>query len=331
MRAVEIVEPGGPDVLRAVERASHEPGPGEVVIRNEAVGVNFADLWARLSSLPGTVPGIECAGVVRAVGADVARVAPGDRVVGLPYFALGAYAEESLVPATHVFPVPDALELDVAAAIPVNYLTAYLAVVRTAQVRSGERVLVHAAAGGVGIAATQLVAAAGAQVIATASPGKHEFVAAQPGVVAVVDYTRDDWDDEVRRLSKGGVDVVVDGIGEDGFAKSLRTLAFGGRLAAFGLTAAMTDANAPSTAEALGLDGLTVPALPLFEHGWSFGAVTGDAPPALLDAWLDDLFARVVSGELSPRVAETFALADAADAHRFLHERRNVGKVMLAV
>src|SRR5206468_3558474 len=110
-----------------------------------------ADLWARLTSEAGTVPGIESAGVVDAVGPGVERLVPGDRVVGLPYFALGAYADYVRVPATHVFKVPKELPLEVAAAVPVNYLTAYIAVVRTAHVRAGERVLVHAAAGGVGL------------------------------------------------------------------------------------------------------------------------------------------------------------------------------------
>jgi NADPH:quinone reductase-like Zn-dependent oxidoreductase len=319
MRAIEIQEPGAPEHLHVVERETPVPGEGEVVIRNEVVGVNLADLWTRLTSEAGIVPGIESAGVVESRGDGVVGLAPGDRVVGLPYFALGGYAEYTRVPATHVFKVPPELPLEIAAAVPVNYLTAYIAVVRTAQVRPGERVLVHAAAGGVGLAATQLAAAAGAHVVATASPNKHAFLAAQPGVVAVVDYTRPDWDERV-----GKVDVVVDGMGEDGFRKSLGTLSYGGRLVAFGLTASIDD---PS----LDVEQMSVPFLPLFERGLSFAGITGDAPPELLAEWLASLFARVAAGDLAPRVAATFSLEDAADAHRYLHERRNIGKVLLTV
>jgi NADPH:quinone reductase-like Zn-dependent oxidoreductase len=331
MHVIETIRAGGPEVLRLAERPIPEAEAGHVVIRNHAVGVNFADLWRRLAGEPGDVPGIEVAGTVHAVGAGVAGAAYGDRVVGLPYFSLGGYAEYTTVPATHVFPIPKELDFELAAAVPVNYLTAYIAVVRTAQVRAGERVLVHAAAGGVGLAATQLSAAGGAVVIATASPSKHAFLEEQPGVRAVVDYRRPEWEDEVRTVAGGGVDVVVDGVGEDGYRKSLGTLDYGGRLVAYGLTAAMTDASSPSTAEALDIESMTVPFYPLFEKSLSFAGVTGDAPPERLAEWLGDLFARCARGELVPRIDARFPLADAADAHRRLHERRNIGKIVLLV
>jgi NADPH2:quinone reductase len=150
-------------------------------------------------------------------------------------------------------------------------------------------------------------------VIATASPAKHAFLSGQPGVVAVHGY-----DDEI-----SGVDVVLDGVGEDGYRKSLAALGYGGRLAAFGLTAAL--------GADLDLEAMTVPFLPLFEKSLSFAGVTGDAPPALLAEWVADLFARIGRGELAPRIDRRYALEDAADAHRYLHDRRNIGKVILAL
>jgi NADPH:quinone reductase-like Zn-dependent oxidoreductase len=333
MRAVAVTRPGGPEVLSVVERAIPSAAPESVVIRSEFAGVNFADLWTRLNpdAEPGAVPGIEVAGRVHALGTDVDGFSVGDRVVGLPYFTHGGYADYVEVPATHVFSVPDDVALDVAATIPLNYLTAYIALVRVAQVRRGDRVLVHAAAGGVGLAAVQLAAAAGARVIATASPSKHEFLKQQPVVDAVIDYTDPTWDDRIREVSDGGVDVVVDGIGEDGFRKSLHTLAFGGRLAAFGVTSAMTSSSSPSVLENLDVENLMIPFYPLFENAWSVGGVTGGAPPAQLAAWLALLFDMSTRGDIAPHIGQRFPLSEAGNAHRCLHERRNIGKLLLEV
>jgi NADPH:quinone reductase-like Zn-dependent oxidoreductase len=333
MRVVEVTQPGGPEVLAIAERAIPTAAADTVVIRSEFAGVNFADLWARLNpdGEARAVPGIELAGRVHELGSEANGFAVGDRVVGLPYFALGGYAEYVAVPATHVVHVPDDLTLDLAAAIPVNYLTAYIGLVRVAQVRRGERVLVHAAAGGVGLAAVQLAAAFGARVIATASKPKHEFLGQLEVVDAVIDYNDADWDDQVREASGGGVDVVLDGIGEDGFRKSLHTLAFGGRLAAFGLTSAMTSSTSTSVVANLDVEGLMIPFSPLFENAWSVGGVTGGAPPAQLAEWLALLFGMCKDKTIKPHVAQRFSLADARDAHRALHERKNIGKLLLEV
>lgn len=313
MRAVEVTRAGGPEVLAVTERAIPTAARDSVVVRTEFAGVNFADLWARLDpeAGPGAIPGIEVSGRVHELGSDVSGLSVGDRVIGLPYFALGGYAEYVDVPSTHVVRVPDDLALDLAAAIPVNYLTAYIALARVARVRPGEQVLVHAAAGGVGLAAVQIAVAFGASVIATASAPKHAFLVRLEGVDAVIDYNDADWDDQVRDASGGGVDVVVDGIGEDSFGKSLRTLAFGGRLAAFGLTSAMTSSTSPSVVANLDVEALMIPFSPLFENAWSIGGVTGGAPPAQLAEWLGLLFEMCERGEIGPHIGERFSLARA--------------------
>ena len=172
MRQVVAERAGGPEVLRVVDAPDPEPGRGEVLISAEAVGVNFADVWARLGveGEPPFRPGIEVAGTVAAVGPDVTSPAVGDRVAATPYALSGAYAELVRAPAELCFPVPDGMPATTAAALPLNYLTAYAAVEHAARPREGERVLVHAAAGGVGLAAVQLARRHGAELYATASP-----------------------------------------------------------------------------------------------------------------------------------------------------------------
>jgi NADPH:quinone reductase len=206
MLKIVVNEFGPPEALEAVEAEAPEAARAHVVIRAEAIGVNFADVWTRLGAggEPPITPGIEVAGTVDASGSE--RFAPGDRVVGTPFYTRGAYAELVSVPEELVFPVPDDVDFTLAAALPLNYLTAYSAVRQTARVREGDRVLVTSAAGGVGLAAVQLARNAGAQVFATASRPKHDFLAGQ-GVVATVDSRSPRLADEVKALTEGGVDV----------------------------------------------------------------------------------------------------------------------------
>ena len=245
MKAIVVSRGGSPEVLELIEQEPPQPGPQEVLIESCAVGVNFADIWARLAPDPvPMVPGIEVAGVILEVGADVEGLAAGDRVVAAPWFARGAYAELVTAPATHTWPIPDALDFDTAAAVPLNYLTAYVGLVRFAGLRPAEQVLIHAAAGGVGLAGVQLAAQRGARVRSRLA-GEARVPQRHPGVDHVVDYSRPGWDDEVRRRSGGGVDIVLDGVGEDGYLKSLRTLRYGGRLAASGYSAGILDRSTP--------------------------------------------------------------------------------------
>jgi NADPH:quinone reductase-like Zn-dependent oxidoreductase len=334
MRAVWIPRPGPPEVLEVREGPEPLPKGGEVLVRVRASGVNFADVAARLGVYPDAPPfpcvvGYEVAGTVERAGADVADLRPGDRVLALTRF--GGYAEAVAIPAAQVFPMPAAMSFEEGAAIPVNYLTAVLMLRRFANVREGERVLVHAAAGGVGMAAIQLCRIAGAEVIGTASASKHETLR-QMGVAHCIDYRIEDFEEGVKRVTGGrGVDVALDATGA--FRKSYRCLAPLGRLVCFGLSQA-SGGMAPSRLRALA----AVARLPWFHplklmsdnkavvgvnlgHLWDHVGMLRRETMALL--------ADYDAGRIKPVVGRTFPLADAAGAHRFLQERRNVGKVVL--
>jgi NADPH:quinone reductase-like Zn-dependent oxidoreductase len=326
MRQVVAERAGGPEVLRVVDAPDPEPGPGEVLIAAEAVGVNFADVWARLGveGEPPYRPGIEVAGTVTAVGPDVTAPSVGDRVAATPYAISAAYAELVRAPAELCFPVPAEMPATTAAALPLNYLTAYAAVEHAARPRAGERVLVHAAAGGVGLAAVQLARRHGAELYGTASPGKHEVLRAE-GVKHPFGYA--DWVAEVEQRSGDGVDVVVDGIGEDQFRRSLSVLRFGGRVVAYGYTAGVTsETDADRDLETTLSAG--VPLYDLLSEARGIIGVHLAAPTATLHGWWDHLIELHAAGKIAPRIT-TLPLADASEAHRRLHARENVGKLVL--
>jgi len=239
MRQVWIPRTGGPEVLEVREAPDPEPSPGEIRVRVEASGINFADILARMGLYPDAPPlpavvGYEVAGVVDALGEGVESPSVGDRVMSLTRF--GGYSDVVCVPARAAAPLPANLDSQGAASIPVNYLTAWLMLVHMANVRAGERVLVHACAGGVGLAAVQICRLRGARIVGTASAGKHERLV-QMGVEHCIDYRNQDFEDEVRRLTDGkGVDVALDAVGGKSFAKSYRSLSSLGRLLVFGVS-----------------------------------------------------------------------------------------------
>jgi NADPH:quinone reductase-like Zn-dependent oxidoreductase len=312
------------------------PGDGELRIAVQASGVNFADVLARLGLYPDApkppvVVGYEVCGIVDQVGRGVTAPRVGDRVVALTRF--GGYADQVVVPAEFAFPVPPALDAAAAAAIPVNYLTALIALYRMANVTAGETVLVHGAGGGVGIAATQLAKLRGATVVGTASAAKHEAIRAL-GVDHAIDYRTADVVADVKRLTNGrGVDVVLDPIGGRSFADSYRLLAPLGRMIAYGVSSIATGERR-SLWRAL----TTIVAMPRFNplslmnhnrgvfglnvgHLWSERERLAEGMTLLLD--------EVGAGRLRPIVARTFPLDRAADAHRFMQSRSNIGKVVL--
>jgi len=333
MRSVWIPKAGPPEILEVRDGPDPVPRDGEVLIRVRASGINFADVSARMGFYPDAPPtpcvvGYEVSGVVERGAGDLRD---GQRVLALTRF--GGYAEAVAVPAAQVFPVPDAMSFEEAAAVPVNYLTAVLMLHRFANVKTGETVLVHAAAGGVGMAAIQLCRARGAEVIGTASASKHQALR-EAGVRDAIDYRTEDFEAAVKRLTNGrGVDVVLDATGA--FRKSYRCLAPLGRLVCFGLSSASSGTE-PSKLRALA----AVLKLPFFHPiklmndnkavmGVNLGHLWDHID--LLRREMVELLAGYGEGRIRPVVGKTFPLTDAAAAHRYMQERRNVGKVVLTV
>jgi len=336
MRQVVIPRHGRPDVLEVREAPDPTPGEGEVRIAVRTAGVNFADVLARMGLYPDApkppvVVGYEVAGVVDLVGAGVTRVHPGDRVMALTRF--GGYATRVVAPAGLVFPVPDGVSDAEAAALPVNYLTALVALYKIANVAAGETVLIHGAAGGVGIAATQLAHLRRATIIGTASAAKHDALRAF-GVRHAIDYRVADVAREVMAFTEGrGVDVVLDPIGGRSFATSYRLLAPLGRLVLYGVSAVAPGErrNWWQVARAV----IAMPAfrpLSLMAHnrgvfGLNLGHLWGEQRQ--LGAGMQMLLQELESGRLRPVIAKTFPLERADEAHRFLQSRVSVGKVVL--
>jgi NADPH:quinone reductase-like Zn-dependent oxidoreductase len=337
MRHVVITRAGGPEVLQAADAPDPVPREGEVRIAVRAAGVNFADIMARLGLYPDAPPlpavvGYEVAGVVDAVGSENVPFRPGDRVFAFTRF--GGYATSVAAPATFVFPTPPGLSDVEAAAIPVNYLTAFVALETLAHVGVGETVLIHGAGGGVGIAATQIAKQRGATVIGTASATKLDAIRLL-GVDHPVDRQRD-VPAEVRRLTGGrGVDVVLDPIGGRSARTSYELLAPLGRLVIYGASSL-----ASGERRSLWRVARTLIEMPTFKplslmnsNRGVFGLNLGHlwSETSKLRSAADTLLTGFASGELRPVVAKTFPLERAADAHRYIQSRANIGKVILTV
>ncbi|HEY5814795.1 MAG TPA: medium chain dehydrogenase/reductase family protein [Solirubrobacterales bacterium] len=341
MKAVVLTGTGEYDVLRVEERPDPPVGPGEVRIAVKAAGINFADTMARVGLYPDApkppcVLGYEVAGEVESVGDGVDDHRVGDRVMAGTRF--GGQAELVTVPADQALPLPDELSFEQGAAFPVNYGTAYAALVLMGSLREGVRVLIHAAGGGVGISATQIARNAGAEIFGTASASKHEAIRAQ-GVDHPIDYRNLDFEAEVMRLTDGeGIDLAIDALGPGSFRKDYRLLRPGGRLVMYGLSENSKEGkrDIPLTLKSLvTMPGATMPwwksLLVMNENKGVFGLNMlkwwdneGD-----LDRVVEPLMADLSAGRLQPVVAEAFPFERAGDAHRFIAERRNVGKVVL--
>ncbi|MDP1568459.1 MAG: zinc-binding dehydrogenase [Vicinamibacterales bacterium] len=328
---------GGPDVFELRERADPKPGPDEVRIRVRAAGVNFADVLARLGVYPDApglplVVGYEVAGTIDATGAGVTRLAAGDRVVALTRF--GGYADTVTVPADLAFHAPAALADTELAALPVNYLTALVALHRMANVQAGETVLLHGAGGGVGTAAVQLARLRRAIVIGVASAGKHEALRAM-GVTHLV-APGDDVRSAVLGITGGrGVDVALDPNGGRSFRDSYRLLAPLGRLVMFGASSV-----APGETRRWLAVLHTLWTMPRFAPMSLINRNRGVFGLNLAHLWserreiasaMESLLEDASSGRLAPVVARTFPLAAVAEAHRFLQQRQNIGKVVLTI
>ena len=332
---------GGFDVLQVLERPDPPVGPGEVRIAVKAAGVNFADTMARLGLYPDApkppcVMGYEVAGTVESIGEGVSGHAVGDRVVAGTRF--GGQAELVTVPEVQVLPLPERLSFEQGAAFPVNYGTAYAALIVVGSLREGNRVLIHAAAGGVGIAATQIARNVGAEIFGTASPGKHEAIRAQ-GVAHPIDYRNQDFEAETMRLTGGeGVDLIIDALGPTSFRKDYRLLRPGGRLVMYGISEASTETGRDIPRMLKSLAKMPLATIPWWKSLALMNENKGVFGLNMLKWWdregsldrvTEPLMADLEVGLLEPVVAESFPFERAGDAHKFIAERRNVGKVVL--
>jgi synaptic vesicle membrane protein VAT-1 len=336
MKQIWITRTGGPEVLEVREAPDPEPGEDQVRIRVAASGVNFADTMARIGLYPDApkipcVVGYEVAGTVERIGKRVTAFAEGDRVMALVRF--GGYSDVVVAPAQQVVKIPNSLSFEKAAALPVNYLTAWIMLITLGNVQPGERVLVHAAAGGVGQAALQICKHRGAEVFGTASPGKHARLR-ELGCAHTIDYTSQDFAAEVARLTGGrGVDIVLDAIGGKALAKSYASLAPLGRLFSFGGSAFSSGGKRKLWTMASEFIGM--PSFKPFDlmdknrgvFGVNLGHLWGET--ARTHALLKEVLALVEKGALDPVVDATFPFARAGEAHQHLSNRKNFGKVLL--
>lgn len=319
MLAVQAVRTGGPEVLEVVDLPLPSPGPGQILVRHQAVGLNYIDTYHRSGLYPVKTPlviGLEAAGVVEAVGEGVTRFETGDRVAYNG--TMGAYAEAALVPADRAVRVPDSIGLDVAAAALLKGMTAEFLVRRCFHVKQGDWVLVHAAAGGVGQILLQWCKALGATVVATVGSEAKAAIARGLGADHVIDYSHEDVASRVAELTAGrGVAVVYDGVGKDTWDASLASLARRGVLVTFGNASGPAPAFAPL---ALAPKSAFVTRPKLFDY-----IVTTQE----LDESAEALFAVIGSGEVKIDIGQTFPLAQARAAHEALESRKTVGATLL--
>lgn len=338
MRQIWIPQAGPPEVLELREAPDPLPAPGEVRIRVEASGVNFADVLGRMGQYPDLPPmpvvvGYEVAGRADAVGEGVDTSWIGRDVLALTRF--GGYSDVLCVPEAQAQVRPPGMSAEEGAAVPVNYLTAWQLIRVMGSLNRGETMLVHSAGGGVGIAAIQIARSLGARVIGTASAGKHDALKAL-GVDACIDYTREDFETRVREITRGrGVELALDAVGGASFKKSFRSLAPSGRLGMFGISSAATG-KTPSRLALL----RTVLSMPwlrfnpislMNQNKGVFGVNVGHLWDEVdrIQGWLESILGLYGEGAVRPVIAARFPFERAAEAHHHLQDRKNFGKVLL--
>lgn len=337
MRALVNVKPGGPEVLQVQQRPDPAPAEGQVLVRVKRAGLNFADISARVGLYPDApkfpmVMGYEVSGTVQAIGSGVSGFAVGDRVVAMCRF--GGQAELVAVPQVQVRKIPDSLSFDAAAAIPVNALTAFHMLMWVAPIQPGMTVLIHMAAGGVGLFAIQLCKSVpNVKIIGTSSASKHDFLRAQ-GVDHCIDYRTQDYVEEVKKFTGGrGVDRVLDALGGPDWKKGYDLLKPGGHLHCFGW-ANMVTGEKRNLLKVVG----QMLQLPKWNPMQLMDTNKGLSGTNLGHLWnememmghhLDAVLAMVAAGKLKAHVDKVFPIAKAGDAHAWVQARKNVGKVLL--
>ena len=320
MKLIQIAQNGGPEVLRLADAPVPSPGPGQALLRVHAVGVNYVDTYFRAglykAPLPFT-PGNEAAGVVEAIGTGVTEVKPGDRVAYA--MTLGSYAEYTCVAASHLVPLPDAVDFTTAAAAMLQGMTAHYLTHSTFPLKAGDKCVVHAAAGGAGRLIVQMATMLGATVYGTVGNEEKAAIAKSAGADETILYNQVDFAAEVKRLTDGkGVDVIYDSVAASTFLKGLDVIRQRGMMVLFGQSSGPVAPFDPNILNPKGSLFLTRPTLAHYilnreELLWRAGDVLG---------W-------VASGKLELRIEKTYPLADAAQAHRDLESRRMAGKLLL--
>jgi len=320
--AIRIHEAGGPEVLKWEEVDVGDPGPGQVKIRQEAAGLNFIDVYHRTGLYPQELPftpGVEGAGVVEAVGANVTNVKQGDRVAYAG--PIGGYAEERLIDAERLVKLPDNISCEQAAGMMLQGMTAQMLLRSIYRVNDGDTILVHAAAGGVGLIMCQWAAALGATVIGTVSTEEKAELARANGCAHPILYTSQDFVAEVNRIMNGGkLPVVYDSVGRDTFMKSLDCLRPRGLMVSFGNASGPPDPMPPNVLAQKGSLYLTRPTL------YNYTATRAE-----LEQSAAELFDVVSSGKVKIEIKQRFPLKDAAEAHRQLEARKTTGSTILTI
>jgi NADPH2:quinone reductase len=320
--AIRIHQTGGPEVLHWEEVEVGDPGPGQVRLRQEAAGLNYIDIYHRTGLYPQPlpfVPGVEGAGIVASVAEDVTDFKPGDRVA---YSGpIGGYAEERLIAADKLVKLPDSIATDQAAAMMLQGMTAQMLLRQVYRVQSGDTILIHAAAGGVGLIVCQWAKALGATVIGTVGSDEKAELARAHGCDHPIVYTRQDFQAEVERITGGAkLSVVYDSIGRDTFMKSLDCLRPRGMMVSFGNASGPVDPFPPAILAQKGSLFLTRPT----HYHYT-------ATRAELEAAANELFDVVASGQVKIEINQRFALKDAAEAHRQLEARTTTGSTILTI
>lgn len=320
MKAILFDQLGGPEVLKLGDAAKPEVRPGWVLIKNHAIGINFADTFFRQGQylmkpkLPDT-PGLEAAGVIEAVGPGVEHLKPGMRVAAI---GTKTYAEYSLVSASQVMLLPDFVSFAEGAAFPIQVLTAYHMLYTAHQITPGQTVLVHSAAGGVGIVAVQIAKAAGARVIGTVSSDSKIGLVKEYGADAVINYAAQDFAEEALKLTDGkGVDLILDAVGKPTLEKGLRCLVPFGHLMLYGRAGGPPD---PLNLLTLFQKSLKVSGFVLY---------TVSAMPDKHREGIEKSFQLIGAGKLKLLIGKSFPLAEAAEAHRYMESRQSTGKLVL--
>jgi NADPH:quinone reductase-like Zn-dependent oxidoreductase len=336
MRQIVTTANGGVEVLKVEQKPDPKPGPGEVLIRVKAAGLNFADILARQGLYPDApkkpcVMGYEVSGVVEAVGEGVDQALLGKAVVALTRF--GGQSELVIVNSNQIFEKPDSLSFEQGAAIPVNYLTAYALLAVMGSLQPGEGVLIHNAGGGVGLAALDIAKRLSATTYGTASPGKHDFLR-QRGLDHPIDYRNQDWLEVLKKVTDGrGVELVIDPIGGGHWKKSYQALRSTGRLGMFGISAGSAD----------GLRGKLEMAKAAWQTPWfhPFGLLSKNKGVFGLNLghmwherekiaeWMGVILEGVKDGWVRPHVDKAFPFEQVGAAHAYMEARKNIGKVVL--